>query len=176
MIGRFAGAGAIALAVILGAAALSPAGAQDAGASQADKRQQRSERLLKRFDRLDRNRDGVLERSEVERPSARLFKRADRNNDGVVDREEIKRLEEARSRKGGEKAGRGRGGQRLEKRFERADKNRDGQVTREEFVGGTSRWFSRADVDRDGRVTKAEVEKFAERRPSKRRKRNRDVE
>lgn len=160
---------ALVLAIGTGTAAIvaAPALAQD-GASRSDRMERRAEKTKKRFERLDRNGDGVVDRSEIERPLQRSFKRADKNGDGVLDEGEIEALKNRPSRRGGPKRG-----ERLAKRLQRADRDRDGRVTEQEFMRLRPGWFRRADRDRDGAVTSSELQSFID-NPRRGGRRNRD--
>lgn len=164
-----AAAAAVAFLMATGVASVGPAAAQDAGQS----REQRGERGVKRFEKLDRNNDGAVDVHEVERRLLKGFERADRNNDGVVDQDEVKALGEKR---GGKGKGGGKGGNRAEKRFQKADADRDGRVTKDEYLDKLPAWFRRADENKDDRVTRQEFDDFQANRKMKKRggKRNRD--
>jgi hypothetical protein len=71
-------------------------------------------REQRRFDRADRNRDGVISLEELYAPRRRAFARLDTNGDGRLSFEEWA----ARTRQ----------------RFERADADRNGVLTRAEFA------------------------------------------
>lgn len=151
---------ALSLAAVIGAS--SAAGAVAQGADSSDKAEKRLEMMNKRFERLDKNKDGAISRDEAETPLIRAFDRADKNKDGVVDAAEIKAIADRAATKNANR------GQKLAKRFERADSDRDGKVTRAEFLAKMPRWLARADDNGDGRVTKAEMDMFAEKRMQKR--------
>lgn len=109
----------------------------------------RAEMLSKRFDKLDTNKDGFVELSDLEKSLMRIFDRADTNKDGAVDAEEIKAIS-------------GKRAEQMQKRIMRADANGDGKVTRQEMIAKAPAWFERADADKDGKVSKAEMAAFAE--------------
>jgi Ca2+-binding EF-hand superfamily protein len=90
-----------------------------------------------RFDDLDLNRNGYIERSEW-RSGREAFDWLDRNNDGVLTRDEIA------AEPGGDST-----------QFNSLDVNRDNVLTRDEWHGS---WltFQRRDANRDGRITRAE--------------------
>lgn len=150
---------ALALALGVAAAASGPAMAQDS------RMEKRADRMTRTFERLDKNGDGAVDRSELERKQERAFQRLDANNDGVIDRSEIEAIKAKRARKG-----KGKGGEKMAKRFQRADENRDGKVTQQEFMSMTPRWFDKADENRDGKVTKAELEMWLDRKGSRKKR------
>jgi len=47
-------------------------------------------RVVKHFDRLDRNHDGVLSQAELDRVARHMFRHRDRNGDGYISRPELK--------------------------------------------------------------------------------------
>ncbi len=118
--------------------------------------------------KADLNRDGVVDRGEVDQVRLQRFERLDLNADGYLDREEAAR---ARTRPvvpgsvppgaTGREAGpgwapgapRGGGG----KLFLRADRDGDGRVSRDEFMSLPHPGFDRADSNRDGRLTADEL-------------------
>ena len=93
-----------------------------------------------RFDRLDRDRNGRLSRSEW-LYDAETFRRIDRDDDGWVARDEFLGLAWDDDR---------------DDRFDDLDVNRDGRVTLEEWHGASDE-FVRVDRNRDGILTRDEV-------------------
>jgi hypothetical protein len=89
------------------------------------------------FHDKDRNRDGMLTRSEY--ADARTFDRVDRNRDGRISYEEFRNPPPAPVADDGEGT------------FEARDRNGDGVLTRAEY--GDSRTFRRVDRNRDGRIS-----------------------
>lgn len=136
-----------------------PAAAQDAGKPNP------GARLEKAFQKLDRNKDGVLDRSEIEAQRARQFQRLDANKDGAIDQSEIEAVVKKREAKGGN------GGDKILKQFKAADRDGDGRVTKAEFIEKLPPWFKRADANGDGKVTRKELEDFIAERGAKREKR-----
>ena len=114
----------------------------------------------KAFERLDRNKDGVVDEKEAAAPGEKLFKRIDKNKDGVLEADEVKAFIDKR------KARNEQAGERLERKLKRLDKDGDGKITEKEAVA-PPRWFARADKDKDGKVTKSEIEDFAAKRGDK---------
>lgn len=111
-------------------------------------------RLAKRFDVLDANKDGKLERAEMPRfrhrhhgrrgPGGHPFAHLDTDKDG-----RISKAEAAASEK-------------LAKRFERMDINKDGFLDRADRQAAAQQyrdaWFASADSDGDGSLSKAEYD------------------
>jgi len=94
----------------------------------------------RRFDSLDRNRDGRIARKEW-RLDRELFRRADRNRDNFLSRWEFLRVpqevfsSEDINRDGVIEVSEWRGSRIA---FDRRDLNRDGRLTRDEFAGSGS--------------------------------------
>ena len=93
-----------------------------------------------RFDKLDRNSDGVVSRGEWA-SEAGVFHLADRNGDGVVTLREYLNAP---------------AGETYELRFEQIDRDNDGVIGRREWPAGESVTFDRADRNNDGAVTRWE--------------------
>lgn len=148
----------LSLTIAAGCAAFQPAFAQG-----ADK--EPGGRLVKAFEKLDANKDGAVDREELEQQRARAFQRFDTNKDGAIDRAEVDALVKKREARGG------RGSDRVAKQFQAADKDRDGRVTKAEFLDKMPPWFARADANRDGKVTRQELDAFIADRKAKRAKR-----
>lgn len=122
------------------------------------------ERAARRFQRLDANQDGRIDRTDgAERRAGRLqrrFERLDTDDNGTLSRSEfVARPAVGQGRQGAEGrrgqgmrrfAMRGGNGQRM---IRRADADRNGFVTQAEFTAQAVQRFGRMDVDRDGRVT-----------------------
>ena len=94
-----------------------------------------------RFRGMDRNGDGVIDRSEW-RGNARSFRNQDWNNDGVLSGREV-RANAVRSRN-------------PNTRVDAVDRNRDGVITSGEWMGSRSE-FNRLDRNRDGVITSDEA-------------------
>ena len=94
-----------------------------------------------RFRGMDRNRNGIIERSEW-RGNARSFRNQDWNNDGVLSGREV-RAKAARVRN-------------RNTRVEAVDRNRDGVISRGEWTGNRNE-FNRLDRNRDGLITSEEA-------------------
>jgi Ca2+-binding EF-hand superfamily protein len=109
---------------------------------------------------LDKNGDGKITKEEA--GGAPWFDRLDQNKDGVVDAAELDVVRKAMGAGGASSgpastqgAGKPGGGQ-LEAMLKSLDKNADGKITKEE-AGGAA-WFDRLDQNQDGVVDAAELE------------------
>ena len=91
-----------------------------------------------RFRGMDRNRDGVITRSEW-RGNSNSFRNQDWNGDGVLSGREVRT-----------------GGQRANRRVDATDSNRDGVISRGEWRGSRSE-FNRIDLNRDGHISRNEA-------------------
>jgi Ca2+-binding EF-hand superfamily protein len=109
----------------------------------------RSERLTKRFEREDANKDGRLTREETRMPSA-WFERADANDDGALTLAELTaaRKTAAADEHAGARAGKSR----------RFDRNGDGKVERQELRSQAAEQFARLDKNHDGSLTSDEFQ------------------
>lgn len=132
------------------------------------------------FDRLDRNKDGVLDAKDRERGGAqgqnlkKVFERMDANSDGKISEDEMRRPEMMKADADGDGAisfkefkavaDRARGSKNNTRRrrslnagqIKRFDKDEDGKVTREEFPGNDG-LFARLDRNQDGVLTKDDI-------------------
>jgi Ca2+-binding EF-hand superfamily protein len=102
-----------------------------------------AERIHRAIDRLDTNRNGMLEAGEVQHESPRLL-RCDTDGDGVLTRPELigcaRRQAEAWQRR----------------IFAAYDMDNDGEISAAERAGAAQQRFARLDADGDGRVSAAE--------------------
>ena len=101
-------------------------------------------RMKDRFDRLDKDGNGRVDREEFEAGGKFLFGRMDVDGDGVIT---LAELEDNERR------------ERLARRFERMDGNGDGKVTTAEFAQVGAKLFQRLDENEDGYLSKGELEK-----------------
>jgi Ca2+-binding EF-hand superfamily protein len=125
------------------------------------------------FQRLDRNGDGKIDKSEMEAVPERarqFLTRADANGDGTITKEEM--LGGPRGRPGKERKGepgeppKGRPGDGGDKKpgkfgggeaFKRLDVNGDGKISKDEAKGPMANAFERLDADKDGFLTQEEA-------------------
>lgn len=108
------------------------------------------------FERLDTDRNGVVDAREMEDARAGQFARADLDGDGFLTERELAGV------RGGDMRGARRGGARGPDPVARMDRDGDGRVSQAEFRGTTA-LLKRADFDGDGEVTRGEFEEAAER-------------
>jgi EF hand len=94
------------------------------------------------FDRLDRNNDGRIARSEWTSGDD-SFRRLDRNGDGFLSRDEFAHHDSDADHR----------------RFEDLDRNRDGRISLSEWPGGRDA-FDRADRNRDGVISREEYGRY----------------
>lgn len=112
-----------------------------------------------RFDRLDANKNGTLERGELVADADAIFKNFDRNNDGALDEIEVPKPPQKR----GDGFAPPPRGERFgdapkppPPHFMMRDENEDGRLTRAEFDENVSRHFVQMDANGDGIITRAE--------------------
>lgn len=99
-----------------------------------------------KFQRLDKNHDGVISRDEFPGKD-KAFARLDRNNDGVISLDELKAAR-AEHHKGGHA--------RLGKKLKTMDTNGDGKISRDEWRGKPEK-FQELDTNGDGFLTPDEL-------------------
>ncbi|KAA0685360.1 EF-hand domain-containing protein [Neorhizobium sp. P12A] len=113
------------------------------------------ERARDMFRELDTNGDRKLEFSEIEAARARLFDRLDVNRNGVLDPQEIQAaVESAKSAKG---AGAGMQLADLQQRKAMMDRNGDGKISRDEFASFIPDRLIKADADGDQALSLEEL-------------------
>lgn len=109
-----------------------------------------------RFDRMDANRDGRLDRADREAMHAKMagemFDRADTNHDGMISRDEWN----AGAAKLAEMRGHGRPMMRHMGMM--ADADGDRAISRDEFRQRAMEHFDRVDANHDGTISAAERE------------------
>lgn len=121
-----------------------------------------------RFDRMDANKDGKLDKADHEARRNAMFDRLDTDKNGQISRAEFntrpERAAGGEARRGpdGEQGkqhrwggrGHGRHGGKWGGGF--ADTNKDGVVTKAEFTAAALQRFDRLDANKDGTVTREE--------------------
>ncbi len=98
----------------------------------------RAGEAVRSFAESDRNRDGSVDRREMERRALEVFSFADGDRDAHLSREEYDSLV-------------------LDEPFAAADANHDGRVSTREFVALRTRDFDAADRNHDGVLSADEV-------------------
>jgi Ca2+-binding EF-hand superfamily protein len=111
---------------------------------------------------IDTNKDGVVAREEALAAADLQFARMDQNKDGKIDTSEMR----PPHRRGGDGVGKSadgkaapgmhRGGGMGQRMLARVDANKDGAISREEFRTAATTRFERMDANRDGRIDAAE--------------------
>ncbi len=97
-----------------------------------------------RFERLDADGNGRIDKQEFARGGAAMFGRLDADGDGVITLEE---LEDTARR------------ERIKRRFERMDADADGRVTKAEFAAAGDKLFAHLDENADGYLSMGELER-----------------
>ncbi len=101
-------------------------------------------RMNDRFDRLDQDGNGRVDRDEFAAAGKFRFGKMDVDGNGIIT---LAELEEHARR------------DRIAKRFERMDADGDGQVTTGEFAEAGAKLFQRLDENEDGYLTKGELKR-----------------
>lgn len=108
-----------------------------------------------KFREMDTNGDRSLQFSEIQAARASIFDRLDANRNGVLDADEIatvRKIAEAKGRQGGLLAGTD-----LEARAVEIDADRDGKITRVEFVAYLPERLKAADKDGNRTLSPGEL-------------------
>jgi len=136
----------LAFVVVVGAATLSPA--------LADQAQRRDSQAQTRLRGMDADKDGVITRTEW-RGSAQAFRQQDRNRDGVLSGTEIRGVT-AQDPSSTDDESRRRQSETLAARIVSMDADKDGVVTRAEWRDDAQA-FQQQDTNRDGVLSGTEV-------------------
>lgn len=135
--------------------------------------------IQQHFDELDTNKDGSLDKQELQAARAKhggrggpgMVARLDKNGDGKVSKDEAparmqQHFEQVDANKDGyveqselqaAHARRGQQGGPGQGRMAHLDADKDGKVSQAEFSATVQQWFSRLDANADGAVTRDEV-------------------
>lgn len=121
----------------------------------------------KKLERLDRNDDGRISRSEHAVHAERMFKKMDANRDGIVTLAELRELKEDKYDKR-DKDGKHDKKKKHEKRlygdqtpaekFKVLDQNGDGRLTESEHEEACERRFKKIDRNNDNEISESELE------------------
>lgn len=103
--------------------------------------------------KADKNGDGKITKGEA--GDAAWFDKLDQNKDGVIDAEELEKARKAM----GAKQGDGQAGGQVDAILKRLDKDGDGKLTKAE--AGDAPWFDKLDKNSDGVLDTEELEKLA---------------
>ena len=101
-------------------------------------------RMKDRFDRLDQDGNGRVDRDEFAAGGKFRFGKMDMDGNGIITLAEL----EDHARR-----------DRIAKRFERMDADNNGQVTTEEFAEAGAKLFQRLDENEDGYLSKGELKR-----------------
>ena len=114
------------------------------------------------FERLDTNRDDVIEQQEIEAARRAVFDRADADHDDYVTGKEIEalreELSEARGQRLRQRAAPEGAREALADRVKRLDTDGDGRIAEAEFVAAPDPVLQRFDGNGDGSITRAEMD------------------
>jgi Ca2+-binding EF-hand superfamily protein len=118
---------------------------------------------------------GPQTRGDVQAHVQAMFAKLDANRDGFIDKTEVEAIKTQMHARKAQRTQAG-GEQRRAKAFDRIDANHDGNISRDEFAsvprhhgmmmraamaGMGGKMFDRADLDKDGRVSLAEAQQAA---------------
>ena len=109
--------------------------------------------------RLDADKKGYITIADGERFAGRQFDRLDANRDGIVDHDEFiasakRSLDRARPER---KPAAQRALDRRETLFHTLDQHGDGKITKEEFLAATRAHFAEIDTAKTGKITVADL-------------------
>jgi Ca2+-binding EF-hand superfamily protein len=122
------------------------------------------QRMAQALKKMDTNSDGRVSRSEYKGPQKR-FERIDANKDGFLDKVEVDKFLKSTALRGQKGKGKGRG----QDRFKRMDTNKDGKITREEFKGKDEA-FTRMDRNSDDVIDQSDRSGKEKKRKSRKQK------
>jgi Ca2+-binding EF-hand superfamily protein len=115
------------------------------------------DRVRELLERLDANKDGRVEKSEVPAaqlgPFQQMLSVADANKNGVIDRDEVPTI---LTRARNQAAAKAKAQENITRMFREMDKNNDGKVGRDEFTSYAD-YFDRLDANKDGFLVPDEI-------------------
>lgn len=120
---------------------------KDGKIDKSDREARRAERLDKKFEALDADKNGSISKQEFTAKRDRDGKRGQRDQAGV----DGQKGESQRKHRGHH-----RGGAMMMHKM--ADTNNDGAITQAEFTAAATKHFDMVDANKDGRITKEERE------------------
>jgi Ca2+-binding EF-hand superfamily protein len=92
------------------------------------------------FQKIDINKNGYIDSTEMQSYQKQRFSELDKNKDGVIDSEELK----------ADKT----------KMFEKADENKDGKITQQEAFAQFNKYLNEMDTDKDAKVSEKEYKEY----------------
>ena len=101
---------------------------------------------------LDANGDGVVSASEFDKAGRQRFQRMDDNHDGVIDKAEVADLRKRMAERMGTSSAAGNRPDMIAQ----MDANKNGEITQAEVVGAQKARFKKADKNADGMLNAAE--------------------
>ncbi|MFO0997082.1 MAG: EF-hand domain-containing protein [Alphaproteobacteria bacterium] len=104
------------------------------------------------FQRLDRDKDGVISRAEFMQHRDDQFAMLDKNHDGVIDHEEYMAVQGPRGTTMSPQTRAMR-----EARFRRINTSGSGKISKAEWDAESERLFNALDANKDGRITPEEL-------------------
>jgi Ca2+-binding EF-hand superfamily protein len=114
------------------------------------------------FERLDTDRDDVIEKQEIEAARRAVFDRADADNDDYVTGKEIEALREEFSEARGQRLRQRNAPEGAREaaadRVKRLDTDGDGRIAEAEFVAARDPLLQRFDGNGDGSITRSEMD------------------
>jgi len=120
------------------------AGIVAAGSAWAAQDEGDGNRHRNRFERLDTDGNGRIDKQEFAKGGDFVFGRMDVDGNGVVTLAELENHERR---------------ERIAKRFKRLDADEDGQVTKAEFAKAGEKFFLRLDENEDGYLSMGELQR-----------------
>lgn len=114
------------------------------------------------FFELDINRDGIIDKNDIQKYSKKEFTLMDNDKDGIISKEEFFEFVCEKSCKQGNCECKSHANKEnldyLKEYWDRIDKNGDGQINFQEKLDGDLDNFYSLDANADGKITKEEIE------------------